>query len=58
MSKKLDPKVSVAQHVAETHRNKVRNVTGTVITGDVVSGVVNKDGDENVAKEDSQDEPS
>lgn len=39
-------RVTLGQHVAETHRSKP--VTGNVITGDIVSGDV-------VAKEESQD---
>ena len=43
--------ISMAEHVAETHRNMERN--RTVVTGDIVSGVVRKDGDNNA--EENQD---
>ena len=58
----------MAQHVAETHKNKIRTA-GNVVTGDIVSGtigksvekssgVIGKNGDEDATKEDSQDKDS
>ena len=43
-SNEKDEKVTMGDHVAETHRSKP--VVGQVVTGDIVGGEVRKDDDE------------
>ena len=54
MTEEKDQKITLAEHVAETHRDKVPD--GNVVTGDIVSGDVVEKEEEKETTPDASEE--